>query len=553
MLTSRLAANNDGHASRTPTPHSMHRVPFFAGAAAVLLAGATPARGQGALGVGPDATLAPAGALRVWVTTEWDFADSRFGSAGGKPAPFGAALSLDTLGVAVLPALSFTQDLIRQAAAHPGYTLSLGTVRVTGSARRETALLAIRAGLTRWLQLDVAVPYVRTTANVLLRANPTGLEGNVGTNPALVSAAALAADTALAQQMARAARAVEQYCAGSGSSTTQCSGAGSLAADAGGFASTIGALYGTAAYVPTRQSAIQSLIDQRAAALRARLNEFAAIQGSGVPAVTAASVVAADPLASPQVQAALGDRALGLGVDPVATVSRSHFGDIEVGATVRLLDTFGPAPVRRGVHLRAAAGAGYRLPTGQEDAPANIADIGTGTHTGAVTAHAAADVQIGGHFWTSVAARATFPRADVALVRVAGADSSVYAPVASTATLRRERGVTREITVAPRWSAGGFFTIGGIYRYESRAADTYVAPGQSGRVLPAIVGLGLAGSARQVGAGIAFSNLAATAQGRGGIPLEASYEHLETVAGSNTLKNFTDRVTIRAYVRLWGR
>lgn len=515
------------------------------------------------LGLGPDATTVPQGTVRVGVGSDWGYSDARFpgtgtgsggGSASSRTVPLGAAFSTDALGAAQLPGLAATDAAIRSLAGRGAPAISLGRIDVRQSARTQTTVFTLAAGLTRWLQLDVRVPYVRTRANVVLRGNVTGLEGNAGVNPALSDATALAADTSFAQQLVRAGAAVARYCGGAGAGTAECSGAGSLASDAQAFGAGVASVYGGGPLVPTARSAAQAAIDERGAALRARLNAFAAVSGSGVPPVTATGVTPAGPLATPELQAVLSDSTLGLGAEPFRTIEQSHLGDIEAGATIRILDSFAGSRERavapRGLNFRVAVGGAYRFGTGRGDSPASLVDIPTGTGTPALIAHAAADVLVGRSFWMSLVGRTTLPRADAAVVRaVPAAAPTVFAGPSSTALVERQRGRVTELTVVPRWVIGSFVSVGALFRHTSGAADRY----GGGAVVPAVAGFGGASTAQQLGGGIAFSNARSVARGRGWFTVDAAYEHLETIRGANVAKLISDRFTVRLYVPVLGR
>lgn len=511
---------------------------------------------QGVLGVGNNATVVPRGTLRIAGSSEWRYGDARFPGPGASSAtmPLGAALSLDTLGVAQLPALAPVQQGVRTLTGDPTFTLSLGRLDVSSSERVQTTRLTVAAGVTRWLQLDLMVPYVRTRANVVLRGNATGREGNVGANPALVAATSFAADTAFGNQLTRSGAAAARYCAGAGAGSAACAQGATLAADAQAFGAAVIAVYGGAPVVPTAGSAAQAAIDARAAALRTRLNAVAAASGGAVPGVDATGVAGALPLATPALQGALGDSALGLGISPLQTVTRMHLGDVEAGATVQLVNTvpaLAAGTALRGAHVRVSAGAAYRFGTGQNDSPTNVADVAAGTGTPAVILHGAADLLVGSHFWASIAARYTRPRSDIVVARLtpAGVPPSPYAPLAGTASVARQRGSVREVDVTPRWDVGGFLSIGLLYRALQGAADRY----GDGSAVPAVVGGGAGWSAQQLGGGIAFSNRRAVALGRSHLPIEAAFEHLETVRGANVVKMVSDRFVVRLYARVLGR
>ncbi len=531
----------------------------------VGLAGlASPAAAQSVTGLGEDAALPPVGNLRLKVQSEWGYYDQRFVTpASGGPTtlqPLGARFTLDTLGARQLSILRPLQDSLRALGGNAGISVSLGSTRAQITDRVTRVPITIEAGISRWLSISATVPIVHTSASVFFSANPTGREGNLGFNPALTSQAALAADTSLAQQLVRAAGAVRAYCGGSGAGSSQCASAPTLITGATAFGQSAASFYTGGVFAPTTGSDLLNTINARAQSYRAALNAFAGIPGSGVPSVTASALAGSPtPLTTGQLSQVLTDPGLGVQLDPLQTIVRTHIGDVEVAAKLSLFDSFrtrGTSPYdRHGVNARVAIAGGYRFPTGQAPSPDNLVDIGTGTHQSAVIVRAYTDLLVGQHFWTSLVGRYTRQTSSDVTIRYA-APGEVFPGIGSRLTAQRQLGNVTELEVFPRWEFNRFMTVGAQYLYRHKPADSYAT--SSGVVQTAAVaggfdplnfGVGSEATEHRVGGGVAFSNVHAVQSGRARFPFDVSYLHSETIRGGagKIPKLIIDQIQIRLY------
>lgn len=567
MLTSPRHAYND-----PDYQHMFSRRLFVALLTAAASSIPGTAGAQAVTGLGEDATLPPAGSLRLRVQSEWTYYDQRYVTAAGQSGsgtlqPLGATFTLDTLGARQLPILRPLQDSLTALSGVPGLSVSLGRTRAQITDRITQVPITLEAGISRWLSISATVPIVHTVSNVFFSANPTGTEGNIGINPALTDGAALASDTAFAQQILRSAAAVQAYCTGSGANTSQCAGATGFASSATVFARSVATLYGAGVFVPTRRSNLQGAVDTRAQAYRNSLNSFASIAGSGVPSVSAAGVVgAATSLATPDIQHVLSDTAFGVQLDPLQTVSHTHIGDVEVAAKLALFDSFRSRGMSRfephGVNARVSVEAGYRFPTGEVNSADNLTDIGTGTHESALLLRGYTDVIVGRHFWASLVARQTRQMASDVTIRYASPDV-VFPTIGSRQTVQRQLGNLTEIEASPRWVFNDFVSLGGQYLYRRKAADSYSVAGaiannsaSSGTTLSTFDPLEFAAGSdfteHSVGGGLVFSNAHAVQMGRSRFPFDVSYLHSETIRGSGgkVPKLITDQIQIRVYRRV---
>jgi len=532
---------------------------------------------QSLRGVGDDALTVPAGTFRVGIDATWTLFSDVYGP-GGTLRPVGAALSTDSLGVRQIPALQPLQSALQSLTGAPGMNLSLGKTLVSTNNRVQSTPIQIEFGVTHWLQIGVSVPLVKTRASVFARANPAGTEGNVSVNPAQGGSQFQSAtpqydaDTAFINQLSRAAVAVQSYCAGAGAGSTQCTNNASLGTSAQSFSTALQQVYIASALVPVGTSDIQAAIDSRSAGFKSALNSFAAISGSGVPAVTATGVVGAfGPLTTPQYQTLVtSDTLVGLLADSVNMIERWHVGDIEASAKVLLFDTFhGDQQARmtpHGINGRVAVGAAFRFPTGSTPDPNALLDVDAGTHSGAVGLRGYADLLLGSHFWTSIVARYDNPLGSDVTLRIPDSTGNGYLAAYRRATVHRTLGKMIEMEATPRWAFNDFVSLSLQYQYRHKAVDEYtgtpftVGPttqtgGATITIDPTLAGANTDLTEHRVGGGLSFSNARAASQGRGRIPFEAMYLHLQTVKGTGGYvpKLFVDEIQLRVYTKLFGR
>lgn len=530
----------------------MHRLPALTLAAALLVTAAPAARGQAVTGLGEDATGVGAGRLRLSIGADWSLAQEEYApdaQGGFILRPLGARLSVDTLGAAQIGALGPLQDSLRAAAGSSTLRLSLGQSDTRVSQTVARVPISLEAGLTRWFSLRATVPIVHTISDIFFAANVTGSGANVGANPARSDAQAFASDTALVQQLARAATAVASYCGGAGSGSSACASSPGLVTSTRAFSSELGSVYASGGVAPLQTSPAQSQIDARIAATRAALNAFAAIPGSGVPSVDAAGVAAATaPVTTADVQAFLTDPALGTGIAPLQTINRWQLGDAELDAKITLFDSFALRGESRfapqGVNVRVALSGGYRFPTGGRGSPDVILDVPQSGGTSALLAGGYVDVLLGRHVWSSFVAHYVRPRASALTIR-AGAPGVVIPAATDRITVSRQLGNILELTAMPRWVVNDFFSFGGTYSYTRRAADGYdgTLPGL------AALGAGTMVQVQRVGGGMVFSNAHAVALGRSRVPFDVAYQHLQTirVSAGTVPKYTTDQILVRLY------
>jgi hypothetical protein len=527
---------------------------------------------QQVLGPGDDGFVLPRGVLRVTAGFSWNGMPDRYGSDGSR-IPLGAQLSGSTLGVADIPQLAGSQSALRELAGQPTLSLSLGTVRASLDRSRITTPIILEAGLTSRVTAFVNVPYVRTRTDVALDVNPRGSSAaNVGLNPATTLDAARARNAAVGTALRGAATSLEQRVAscqtdpsgvGCAAILADVPGATALVSSARTTATQIERTYGTATdagtpFVPTRGSALEQAIE-------ARLQQLGASLGAllGAEPTIGTPFAAQVPVTATELQAIVGNCETGLCAAPIQTVQRSHIGDIELGARVRLLDTFGGDERARlapsGFNARLTAGALVRLGTGQLETPDDLTGLGTGDGQTDIEARVATDLFAGRRFWITVIGRYGSQLADRPRVRVPAYAGQVLLPVTQEAVVDRKLGSYAELEATPHWELGEYFAAFASWRYRAKAADTYRggvtttdSAGATSTFDAAILGTDTESREQHLGIGIVYSTVAAFEHGRAKLPFELSLLRTQTVSGRNAPYTSAAMAQLRVYTRLFG-
>jgi len=541
-----------------------------------------PAPAQRVLGVGDDATVLPRGVFRLQTLAEWRTFNERYGlDTPGRPngslEPLGADFTLDTLGVKQFPNLASLQAGIQQLTGNPGWNATLGNSHLDLHDRVSTFPFLFEVGLSKRLSLGIQVPYVVTESMTFFNVNTTGIEGNLGFNPALGSPTASTQNAAMLAQFTAdstslknaidncAANPAGAGCAQLNAPTTNAQ-AQMLIANAQSFARGVNSIYATSPFVPIAGTDAQLALEARVAAFKAAYAGFAAY---GVAPITSTGPFASqNRLTLLDARTILSDAAYGIVADPLTSTTRSHFGDIDIGGKFSVYDSFGGVTTARmsphGLNFRTAIGGIFRLPTGQVESPDNFIDIGTGRGAKAVEGRWFSDLLVGPHFWQSFIVRYNKPFADDQEMRITDLPNEVFPPLYRRQMVHRQLGATFEFETTPRLVINDFFSIAGQYVYRHKAQDQYTG---TFTVPAAITGIGdvaLDASTldletetweHRAGGGVSFSNLYSFDQGKATVPFEVTYLHWQTVrgAGGNQPKFFTDQVQLRLYLKLFGR
>ena len=541
----------------------------LAGAAATL---AAPASAQRVQGPGEDALVLPRGVFRMSVGGGYESFDKRYSSSAGGEAtgdklPLGAALSLADLGAAAVGGADALEARLRMLTGRNDLRLSFGASTLRAEANRVVVPIRMEMGLGGRLQLSAMVPYVRSRVSSDLRMNETGLTGDVGLNPARDGGEALTTNSAIVTSLQQGADELAAAIAGCGATRTgpvcgNLAAAQAAQASAAGAAADLAAIFGTAQVagspvVPLAGGTAATAVAARLAAIRTELLRF----DVSAPAENAAPAAAAGPLTAAQFQRILADPEFGLQLEALRDVSRYGIGDVEVGATFQLWDSFRGDAARatdpQGPGLRASVGALVRLGTGTRDLAENALDIGTGDGQTDVELRAAADIFTGRRFWTTVAARWGRQLEDELEVRVPSFEGQVLVPAANLRTVQRDLGDYLVLDVSPRYAFSDFLAVGAHYSYRRKEEDAYTLTGEDPSSAPlalSALAFGSEGYEHRAGIGFALSTVRGFARGLVGVPIDVSYQHSRSIAGggAQTSAATRDEVLIRVYLQPFG-
>ena len=538
------------------SPGSRWRIPLCASALVVAL---VPFSAGAQLPTGPleDATVAPRGTFRFTGIYSVLYADERFGlntpgRRAGSLEPLGTDYMID-LGVNRFPQLSTVENDISLISDIPSFMLSLGRPIVQSEMTQVTVPMSIDVGVTSRLMVGVTVPYVKTRGIVVFDMDMAS--GTVGLNPAISPGIARSTNVAFRDQITQTSNALQSqldFCAanpGAGSCPAleaNRADAEALIIESRELRDRVEAVYGSdtsdaiSPVVPRHGSVAQAAIDARATEMSTL---YRSLLGLGAEPIVARPFGASAPLTAAEANALFGgdDPLFGTGAQ-IRSSTRSHVGDIEVGAKLLLLDTFGASvdgTTRFGTRL--AVGGAVRFPTGQEDDPNDLFDIPTGDGQLDVEARSALDLLIARRFTAGIRARYTVQLGDDVMARITDDPSDVLPAAYREQSVQRDLGDILELEATPRYALGDYFSVVANYLYRRRGQDSYV--GQF-TVPDEITGIGdveldastlnaeTSATEHRVGAGFAFSTRAAIGRGLTRWPIEVSYLHAQSVRGS---------------------
>lgn len=550
-------------------------------AVAFIAAVTPPASAQRVLGVGDDALVLPRGVLRFRTLAQWTEFNERYGmDTPGRPdgalEPLGVDFTLDTIGLRQFPNLATLQSGIQQLTGNPSWYATLGNAQVRLRDQITAFPFVLEAGISKRFSIGIQVPYVRTNASVSLNVNTTGIEGNLGFNPAAFgNTTAAAQNAAMLSQFTADSTSLKialdncqanPTAPGCPQLNAQRSTATSLIASATAFARGVNSIFSTSPFVPIVGTDAQLTLEARVAAFKAAYASFAPF---GVPPITTSGPFASqNRLTVTDAQRILTETAFGIVAEPLAPVRRSHLGDIDIGAKFSVYDSFDGSTEARmsphGLNFRTAVGGIVRLPTGQIESPNNLVDLGTGRGVAALEGRWFGDLLVGSHFWQSFVVRFNKPFADKQEMRIIDLPSEELAFVYRRQTVDRQLGSAFEFETTPRIVLNDFFAVSGQYVYRRKNQDHYkgkftIPTTVTGLSAPldidaATLDLETETREHRLGGGISFSNLYSFDKGKAKIPFEATYLHWQTTKGwgGNQPKFFTDQIQVRLYTRIFG-
>lgn len=525
---------------------------------------------QSVLGPWEDATTVPAGILRIGIETAWSHANQRFRRVGSGVESLGADFTHDSLGATAFESVSLVRAPLQTLTGLAQPPLSLGRLDLQIEHTAYTTPISLAYGLTSRVSLIATVPYIKNRVDVFVRPNPNGPTGTIGLNPAWSKEGARSQNGTVVSELQTAAGFLDSELSRcQGSSDPSCAlvnadrtAAAALVVRANQAADAVATLYGTssitgAPFAPMAGTIVSDAVNAQLTTLS---DDFAAVLGPATGnAWVGARPVPAPPLAYAGLQSLLSDSAYGVLGLPLDNVEHSHLGDIQVGAKVLLLDTFG-SPYGAAVHPRSvgarlAAAALLRLPTAQTDWPNDFIDVGTGDKTRDVELRGFLDVVLGRRFWASTVVRYGMPMSGNELRRVTDYPGEPFPPLYRLQDVQRTPGDFLDVEVAPRWVPNESFSFGARWHYRKTSSDVYRGTvrmvedlaGVTRTIDPATLGLSTATREQELSFAMTFSTVRGYARHRAPWPMEISLVHQQLIGGQGVDKTFSTAVGIRLY------
>jgi hypothetical protein len=529
------------------------------------LASARGVSAQRILGPWDDAWTLPSGALRIGLAPQFLSASERFGLAGRESlgAPYSGAL-----GATTLPSFQLLDNTIGALSGISAFRATIGTARA--DVRHTSAIipLELALGVTRRLTLHAFVPF--NTGQNEIEWLLDGSTASVGANPALGANGAPSSNGALLDGLGGAANSLEQLadaCAANASADPRC---GQVSAEmdqvraliaqarqvSDGLAETYGGREGTQAslFVPLAGSAAQTAILAQIEALRGGFSRY----GTASVSEGAGPAGAAAPATITELNALLTDSTYGYVIGPFKRRYQQAVGDIDVGVSLLVYDGLRTDNAwlrdtsRHSLALRQSFGFTYRIGTGTPADPDDPLRVPTGDAQNDLEFTSATDIITGRHLWTSVIVRWTMQQSLDGIARIPDGSGSPFIPLARRRLTRTEMGNRLSIEAAPRWVLNDYFGGGLHWRYTRTDGATltelapFAGPVPMRYAAPAV-------SAHEIGFGFTWSSLAAWRARRSRWPLELQWDHSLLVRGSGNMPILSaDRISLRAYARLWG-
>jgi hypothetical protein len=523
-----------------------------------LAVGGRRSSAQSATSLQIDGTVLPRHQLGIRGLTSFGRYDALLGDGGTRN--IAAGFTSDSLGAAQIQQLGYSEQQIRTLTGNSAFSVKAGRLTAAANSRVLTAPLILEYGWSSKLTIGVVVPLVETRTTLQAQLNPTVAQGNVGINPA--SATSWATNSSIVTSLRGAATALQSQLSacqanpsGSGCATllAQQATVTSLIAATAPFAEALSSLYGTGAdnpgvvFLPVIGTAAQCQVEARLSDLRTQYAQFSQTIAGGTPAGAPAQG------ANTELNALLA----ATGYDTLASRDRSSIGDISIGATYQLVNTFDSSRAKLpGRMYRVAVSATGRIGTGEPYSRNKLFDNATGYGQPGAVLGAATDVRFTPRVFLTALGSYTmqFGTRDVARIANAGnAMLPLTIPVAGTYSAGNEAA----LTLIPRYRLGGLFSIDGIYSLNWVGADKYDYDLSTFDPAPdALLGIPVrpngaaAATGHVLGIGLTYSS-SLNDRGPGRLPYEASFRHTETIAASGgpIAKMFTDQLQLRIFIR----
>jgi hypothetical protein len=528
-----------------------------------MLLGARRSSAQATTSLLPDATVLPSRTIRIRALTAWTRADELLGN--GPLRNIASTLATDSLGPQQVPLFAPSEAEIRTASGLSNFHLTAGKLVAVANSRVVTAPLIVEYGLTRRLTVGLVVPLVETRTTLRAQLNPAIGFANVGPNPsfgtlganarsqnaAFITSLRQAADTLRNRVTTCQAAPTNPICSPINGQQTAIQ---ALLQNTTNFSGALERLYGTSAaipglpYIPLANGAPQGEINARISALQTAYLAFLTknlISGGVLPAVA--------PAANFQFQNLL----TAVGHDTLQSVDRSSIGDVSIGATYQVANTFGDTSAAAAARLRyrLAVNGTLRIGTGQPGNRNRFFDFGTGYGQQGLEGGVAGDIQLKGRLSATAIGSYTLQLGTVDVTRVPSAGNIAY-PLVPPIPGTFSAGNVLALTVIPRVRLAGYFGVNGRYSILHTGADQYTlgtipttSDGQAAAVLPTQPYGLAAATAQLLGIGFSYSTVLGPDANPGRIPFEVTFNHVETItaSGGPVAKAFRDQVELRVY------
>lgn len=383
--------------------------------------------------------------------------------APGGRLGLGAGFGGDSVNQA-LPSVVRLQQDVRAATGLAGYLATLGHELLSVRAERRVMPIRLEYGITSRLSFGITIPIVRVQVRELFQARPTG--SNLG---ALSLADSARYNTFFTHLDAALAQLDDSITAGAYGCPAgpDCLRAQALLAQGQSLRFALGrAVSGTpdsaALYLPLAGSEAGLSITAIVTALeRALVDTFRITPFSQdtflLPGIPVHGSVTAGLLAT---------RLNANGLSPFRdTPRRLRFftGDIELASTYRLL---------AGRDFATAATLLVRLPTGHQDSPNDLFDVGTGDHQIDLEGRLTQELTLMGRLWLNVSLRGGRQLPGERERRVGPAEQ-LFLPLGALARLRWDPGDYAVVDVAPMYRFSRTFAAGLTAGYYTQGRDRY--------------------------------------------------------------------------------
>jgi hypothetical protein len=396
-----------------------------------------------------DATVLPRRSFSIGLLSSWTRFDELLGNGGQRN--LASSFNVDSLTGAQIPGLP-TNSLIQAATGTSNLRVTAGNITSAANARIVTSPLIVQYGLTSRLTLGVVVPLVQTRTTFIAGLNQHGIGGNVGVNPALLSGS-WSQNAGVVSGLHAAAQALATTLSTCPSNPTApaCqnqAAANALNSTATQFASTLAALYGTGqnnpgtTFVPIAGSNIQAVIQNRLDSISKAYQFYnTPFAGGTLQAATAPA------------NAVLNAVLVASGYDTLQSPDRSSIGDVSIGATYQLANSYPDSVPGGGFHRRLSINATGRIGTGEPANRSRLFDNPTGYGQPGLILGGAADVAWGTRFGLSALGSYTMQFGSVDVSRL---PNTAYAALPLTAALggTYSAGNVLALTAIPRIRLG---------------------------------------------------------------------------------------------------